>query len=225
MATTRFRCVKIISPLNTTLTPSQVVGSTVTRYADLVAGHLPNGTAVYATILTYPFTSEASVVSGSQRPNILAKVSDFIQPFTSSAFTVRNEALNDTTGTGREIIRTFMAAMYSANLFLANPAYQNCSIAAIATQLNVSSTAAAAAYGSATDSFTGETSSPGGNFTVDRQGLLNVIDVRSQFDGFSTVPAGFNYAEAILPGPGKLIDYSVRDEALNATIEHCPAGC
>ncbi|KAK4540882.1 hypothetical protein LTR36_008824 [Oleoguttula mirabilis] len=201
----------------------QVVGSTITRYADLVAGQLPNGTAVYATILTYPFTSEASVVPVDQRPNILARVSDFIQPFTSSAFTVRNQALSNTTQ--RALIRTFMAAMYSANQFLADPAQKNCSIAAIANQLNVSTAAATSAYSSAIDPLTGETSSPGSNFTVNRQGLLNVIDVRSQFDGFTEVLAGFNFAEAILPSAGNLIDSSVRDEALNATVQYSPISC
>ena len=200
------------------------MGSTFVRYADLVAGQLLNGTAVYATILTYPFTSEAdSVVSAAQRPNILALVSDFIQPLTSSAFTARNEALNN--ATQRALIRTFMAAMYSANQFLANPAQKNCSITAIANQLNVSVATATSAYNSATDPLTGETSSPGGNFTVSRQGLLNIIDVRSQFEGFASVPVGFNFAEAILPGVGQLIDYSVLNEALNATVQYSPVGC
>ena len=199
------------------------MGSTFIRYADLVAGQLPNGTSVYATILTYPFTSEAGGVPEAQQPNILARVSDFIQPLTSSAFTARDSALNDTTQ--RALIRTFMAAMYSANQFLADPAQQNCSIAAIAGQLNVSTTVATSAYNSAINPLSGETSSPGGNFTVNRQGILNIIDVRNQFDGFAQVPAGFNFAEAIIPGKGKLIDYSVLNEALNATIQYCPVGC
>lgn len=199
------------------------MGSTVTRYADLVAGQLPNGTAVYATILTYPFTSETSVVPVARRPNVLAAVSDFIQPITSSTFTVRSDALNNTTQ--RALIRTFMAAMYSANQFLAYAAQKNCSIAAIANQLNVSTAAATSAYNSAINPLTGETSSPGGNLIVNRQRLLNVTDVQSQFGGFAQVPAGFNFAEAILPGQGKLIDYSVRNEALNATVQYRPVGC
>ncbi|KAK4909039.1 hypothetical protein LTR49_022138 [Elasticomyces elasticus] len=202
----------------------QVVGSTVIRYADLVAGSLPNGTAVYATILTYPFTSEARDAPEAQRPIVLASVSDFIQPFTSSAFTVREDALEDIAQ--RALIRTFMAAMYSANQYLATPARQGCSIEAIQDQLKVSITVAKSAYLSATDPLTGETS-PGGNFTVNRQGLQNVIDVRSQFGGFASVPAGFNFDKAIVPGLGKLIDYSARDEALAATVPYSPAtsGC
>jgi hypothetical protein len=112
--------------------------------------------------------------------------------------------------------------MYAANKYLAKPSHKQCCISAIAKQLNVSSAVASSAYTSATDPLTGETSSPGQNFTVNRQGLLNVIDVRDQFDGFTTVTPGFNFANAILPGTGKLIDYSVRDEAVKALISFTP---
>ncbi|KAI1629387.1 hypothetical protein EDD37DRAFT_49426 [Exophiala viscosa] len=199
----------------------QTVGATVTRYADLVNGSLPNGTAVYATIFTYPFTSESIVLPNATRPNILASISDFIEPITSSAFTIRTANLNN--GTTRSLARTFTAAMYAANLYLADSDNKNASIGAIAKQLNVSTTAATSAYKSATDSITGETSSPGGNFTVNRQGILNIIDVRSQFGGFNSTPAHFNFAEAILPGTGKLIDYSLRDEALASLISYTPS--
>jgi len=200
----------------------QVVGSTNLRYADLIAGHLPDGEPVYATILTYPFTSEASFVT--PQPNILAQVSDFIQPFSSSALTASDAALSNSTE--RALIRSFVAAMYAANQYLAanSQKSQKCSIAAIAAQLNVSTAVATSAYNSALNPLTGETSSPGGNFTVSRQGLLNVIDVRSQFGGFAKVPAGFNYAQAILPGTGKLIDYSLLDEAIAATTNYKPKG-
>lgn len=198
----------------------QVVGATVIRYADLIKGSLPNGTDVYATIFTYPFTSEGSVLPAAKRPNVLAKLVDFIQPFSSSAFTIREEALSNSTQ--RALARNFTAAMYSANQFLTGSANQKASINAIAKQLNVSNAVAKSAYASATDPLNGETSSPGGNFTVNRQGLLNVIDVRSQFGGFSNVSTSFNYADAIVPGPGKLIDYSLRDEALESLISYTP---
>lgn len=191
------------------------------RYADLVAGKLPDGTPVYATIFTYPFTSQAGDVPAAQRPNILAKISDFIQPFSSSAFTIREAALSN--NDQRTLIRKFTSAMYAANKYLASPANQKCSISAISKQLNVSTSVATSAYTSANDPITGETSSPGGNFTVNRQGLLNVIDVRSQFGGFASVPAGFNYADAILPGKGKLIDYSLRDDALKNLVSFSPS--
>ena len=199
----------------------KVVGSTNLRYADLIAGHLPNGTADYATILTYPFTSESQFVSTAQRANTLARVSDFVQAFSSSAFTVSDASL--TNATERVRVRSFLAAMYAANQFLAKPKNKKCSVTAIARQLNVTREVAAAAYSSAIDPLTGETSSPGGNFTFNRQGVLNVIDVRSQFGGFAKVPAGFDYADDILPGRGKLVDYSVRDEAVEAVVKFHPS--
>ncbi|EMC92465.1 hypothetical protein BAUCODRAFT_290407 [Baudoinia panamericana UAMH 10762] len=64
----------------------QLVGSTNNRYQYLCAGQLPNGTAVYATILTYPFTANGEAPSPSFK--ILAMVSDFVDPYASSAFTV-----------------------------------------------------------------------------------------------------------------------------------------
>jgi hypothetical protein len=191
------------------------VGGTPFRYADLIAGQLADGTPAYGSILTYPFTSEAAYVNAAHRPNILAKVSDFIQPFSSSAFTIRQSAADSKTTSA--LIIKFMSAMYDANQYLAKNATQTCSIEAIASQLNVSTAVATSAYHSAVDPLTGETSSPGGNFTVNRQGLLNVIDVRSQFGGFASVPAHFNYAQAIVPGAGKLIDYTLTEKAIAAS--------
>ena len=196
------------------------MGSTITRCADLVNGALPNGTAVHATILTYPFTSETLDVPPANRPIILANVSDFIQPFSSSAFTVTEAALGDPSS--RSLIRKFTAAMYSANRYLDSQSY--CSIKAIAKQLNVSITVATSAYQSATNPMNGETY-PRDVFAVNRQGLLNVIDVRNQFGGFNKSLQSFDFADAILPGPGKLIDYSVLIEALNSLIRYCPGQC
>ena len=187
------------------------MGGTSLRYADLIQGSLPNGSAVYATILAYPFTAEGSVLPASQRPNILARVSEFITPFSSSAFTIQQATLSDSTKT--DVLTRFLASFYAANQYLADPAHANCSVNVIARQLNISMDVAALEYEAATNPVSGEVS-PGSNFTVDRQGLLNVIDVRSQFGGFSGVPAGFDYAEAIVPGPGKLVDYSMRDAAI-----------
>ena len=87
--------------------------------------------------------------------------------------------LLSTTASQRALLRTFIAAMYSANQYLADSAKKKCNIKAIASQLNVSTTIATSAYNSVIDPLTGETSSPGGNFTVNRQGLLYIIDVRN----------------------------------------------
>jgi len=193
------RCAKLIVPA------IQVVGSTNIRYQYLTAGSLPNGTAVYATILTYPFTAEAE----AQTPplNILARVSDFVNPFASSAFTVSQDSL--TNSTKKDVYTRFLASFLQANKLLADPTKSKCAIAAIAKHLNVTTAVAKAEYAAATAKDTGETVT-NGTFAVNRQGLLNVIDVRGQFGGFAAAPADFNYAEAIVPGTGMLIDDGVR---------------
>jgi hypothetical protein len=177
----------------------------------LVAGVLPNGTEVYATMLLYPFTAEGEVLPGSQRPNILARVSDFVNPISSSAFTARESALSDYAETG--LLIRFISAMYAANLFLQNPINKQCATSAIAKQLQVSAEVAQLEYTAATNPDTGEVS-PGGNFTVNESGLLSVIAVREEFGGFSKLPSDFNFAGSIVPGEGQLIDYSIRDAAV-----------
>lgn len=43
---------------------------------------------------------------------------------------------------------------------------------------------------------------------------------------FAGVPAGFEFAEAIVPGPGNLIDYTMRDQALKAvTVVKIKGSC
>ncbi|KAF2094984.1 hypothetical protein NA57DRAFT_80149 [Rhizodiscina lignyota] len=188
----------------------QTVGSTNLRYPDLVAGTLPNGTEVYATILTYPFTAAAETLPAAQRLNILSYVADVVDPVVSTAFTIREDALANATMTPK--LTRFVSAMYAANLYLNNPANKNCSVNAIAKQLNVTLETAELDYTAAIQADTGEVS-PGGNFTVNEEGLMNIINVRQEFGGF-TVPADFNFTEAIAPGTGKLIDYSIRDAAI-----------
>ncbi len=166
------------------------------RYADLIGGVLPNGSAVYATILTYPFTAYGEVLPAAQQPNILARVSTFENPISSSAFTVAQSALDDCDQS--DLLVRFLSAMYAANLYLNNFHNQKCATKAIQTQLNVTSATAALEYVAATNLTTGEVS-PDKKFTVSQAGLNNIIAVR----------------EATAPGTGKLIDYSLRDKAVS----------
>ena len=198
--------------------PLQTVGGTNLRFADLIQGSLPNGSSVHATILTYPFTAQGNVAPTNQRPNILARASDFVQPLTSSAFTIQQDTISN--DTRRDIVTRFVSAMYAANKFLLDPSQRSCSTFAIQKQLNASHDLAKLQYQAVTNPLSGEVS-PGSNFTVDRQGILNVIDIRHQFDGFS-VPAGFNFIDAITPGTGKMVDYSVRDAALKQLPRFSP---
>lgn len=190
------------------------------RYADLVNGVLPNGTAVYATILTYPFTGEGETLAAGAQPNILARVSDFENPVSSSAFTIAESSLADCDKT--DILVRFLSAMYAANLYLNNPLAKECSTTAIKTQLGISAATAALEYTAATSNISGEIS-PGkllhSDFTVSTAGLNNIIAVREEFGGFTTT-ANYNaaVAGATVPGAGNLIDYSLRDAAV-ATLQ------
>lgn len=166
---------------------------------------------MYATLLTYPFTVESQSLPAGQAPNVLARVSDYIAPITSSAFTVRQSSLPDKTKSA--LLTRFLASMYAANRFLLNPANAKCSVKAIASQLGVGLDVARNEYTSVTNPVSGEIS-PGGNFTFNEEGLLNDVMVRSTFGGFSGVSDEFNFTEALQPGRGKLIDYSIRDAAV-----------
>ena len=195
-----------------------MVGATPLRYQYLINGTTPDGTPAYATILTYPFTAEGEALPADTRPNILARASDFVNPFSSSAFTATTASITD--GTKGPLLTKFLTAMLEANQYLAVSKHKSCAIGAIAAQLNISTAVATAEYAAATDPETGETAlMQGGIFNVSRQGLLNVIDLRAQFGGFTGVPVGFNFADAIVPGPGKLIDYTLRDQAVQAAAE------
>jgi hypothetical protein len=104
--------------------------------------------------------------------------------------------------------------MYAANRFLINPANARCSVGAIAKQLGVGLDVARKEYASVTNPLSGEVS-PGGDFTFNKEGLLNDVMVRSSFGGFSSLPEDFNFSQALQPGKGKLIDYSIRDAAVD----------
>jgi hypothetical protein len=159
----------------------------------------------------YPFTAEGEVLPTAQKPNILARVSDIVDPISSSAFTARQSALSNCTE--KDVLVRFMSAMYAANLYLCNPTKKTCSMRAIGKQLNVSAAVAQLEYNAATAADTGEVS-PGGTFTVSQTGLQNVVAVREEFNGFSSLPSDYNFTAAIVPGEGKLIDYSIRDLAV-----------
>lgn len=196
---------------------AKAVGGTSQRFDALVQGALPNGTDVYATILNYPITVEGQALPEGQSPNVLARVSDYVAPLTSSAFTIRESSLSSRAET--ELLTKFMASMYAANQVLLNAKLRKCSIDAIAAQLNVSHAIATEEYASVIDKVSGEVS-PGNNFTVSQEGIMNDVIIRKMFGGFNGVPANFDFTAALQPGPGQLIDYSVRDAAVQQQERH-----
>ena len=214
MATFSSWCVPSLARLQNyriNVSRSQTVGGTETRFAALTAGALANGSAAFATILTYPFTIEGESLPMGQAPVILERVSDLVVPITSTAFTISEPTLQNSTKVS--LLTRFLAAMFGANQFLLDPNRKSCSIQAIASQDNLTTDVATQEYASAISNLTGEVS-PGSNFTVNLEGITNVIDVRTDFDGFSGLPSDFNWTAALQAGPGNLIDYNVRDMAV-----------
>ncbi|KAK8043244.1 hypothetical protein PG994_013727 [Apiospora phragmitis] len=66
--------------------------SEITMVQALLDGHLSNGSAVYATVLTYPYTAFLEGDTGASTPSscgahVLARVADFVAPFSSQALT------------------------------------------------------------------------------------------------------------------------------------------
>ena len=94
----------------------------------------------------------------------------------------------------------------------------------MAAENGFSAEVAAAEYLAATDPISGETSQV--DFAPSRLGLLNVIDVRMLSSGFAGAGPSFDFASAIEPGPGALLDLRVRDAALELVEElsSCPLG-
>ncbi|EJD43195.1 hypothetical protein AURDEDRAFT_89067 [Auricularia subglabra TFB-10046 SS5] len=188
----------------------QVVGSTSTRFQFLSNGTLPDGTPVFGTILTYPFSTDTELAAHLDPPlPILARVSDFVNPFSSSALTVASSAFDNLTPASPHA--RAIAAMLSANRFLASGG--PCSRAAIAAELGLpaDSDVVSAELAALTDPATGETAQT--DFEVNPLALFNVIDVRTLQNGFAGAGERFDFVDAITPGAGKLIDYRLRDIA------------
>lgn len=161
--------------------------------------------------MNYPFTVEGEALTNGRAPNILARISDTVAPITSSAFTIAQSSLANLSKDW--LLIRFLASMYGANRFLQNSNNAACSINAIAAQLGVSHDIATTEYASVINRVTGEVS-PGGNFTVNQEGILNDFKIRQKFGGFANLPADFDVSAALTPGYGKLIDYVLRDAAV-----------
>ncbi|TCD69138.1 hypothetical protein EIP91_008614 [Steccherinum ochraceum] len=201
----------------------QVVGGTPTRFDFLSKGSLADGTAVFATILTYPFTALASAATPPLP--ILARISDFVAPFFSTALTIRTSDADPSTDPTSPIIR-FVAAFLAANRFLSDPANKACVIQALAVENGITVEVADAEYAAATDPITGEVSQV--DFTPSRLGLFNVIDIRMLSSGFTGAGSEFDFVSASEEGLGMLLDLRIRDAALALVKEvqsgSCPLG-
>lgn len=203
----------------------QTVGGTPLRYAALTSGSLPNGSTAFATILTYPFTAMGQELA-TNPVNILARISDFVSPYSSRELAIPSSTLNSTTKL--PLITTFYKSFYEANLFLQNTFNKPCVITSLMTNLKISMTTAENEYLAATNNLTGETMPELDDFSVSPQGILNIIDLRNQFGGFPNLSTGFDFVDALVPGPNNLVDYSVQSTVLqmveaNGSNITCPS--
>lgn len=166
------------------------------------------------------YLSAAQASAESPPLPILARVSDFVAPFFSSAITVRSEDADPSSNPTSPVVR-FVAALLGANRFLANAANKACATRAIAAESQLSLTVAAAEYAAATNGTSGETAQV--DFQPSQLGILNVIDVRMLSNGFTGAGPTFDLADAIVPGDGKLLDLRVRDAAVKL-VKELPRG-
>ncbi|KAK8009841.1 hypothetical protein PG990_008806 [Apiospora arundinis] len=145
----------------------QVVGGTPFRYQALLDGYLSNGSAAYATVLTYPYTG-------------------FLE--------IRADTNKDTPAYHATV--AFVRAMLRANRLLADPQHRDQAQDAIAAELGgVDEATAARELAAATDAVSGETAQA--DFQVSVTGLWNVIGIRDRFGGFAGAGAGFDFVEAV----------------------------
>ena len=127
----------------------QVEGATALRYQYLVNGTTPDGSPAYATVLTYLFTAEGIALPVDSRPNILARASDFVIPFSSTAFPATIASTKNVTKA--PLLTQFLIAILEAKQYLAKPQIKTCAVNAIAAQLNISTAVATEEYTAATD--------------------------------------------------------------------------
>jgi hypothetical protein len=166
---------------------------------------------------------EDEALPAGQRPNILAKISDTVAPVTSSSYLVNTPSVTDPKE--KPLLTRFLASMLAANKALLNPKYKTCSIQAIKQQLNVTLDVATKEYASAIDKLTGEIS-PDGAFAVNSTGVANDVAVRDKFGGFAAAPKSLNLTAATQPGPGQLIDYTIKNAAVQQLQQHpLPGNC
>ncbi|WP_201382959.1 ABC transporter substrate-binding protein [Ktedonobacter sp. SOSP1-52] len=152
----------------------QPVGGVALRYQQLLAGQNTSG-PVYATLLSSPFT-----VLSTYQPHlkILDTLSNYVNPYqgTSLASTRTYAQAHP------EVIEAFLRAMIRAQRYALDPANHDTLIGDIASVFNVSPQVANDILVDAFNAQTGESV----NEELDTQGLINVINLRQQFNGFTT---------------------------------------
>ncbi len=158
----------------------RVVGGSFQRYQVLVAGSVvpPGGGPAqpsYATLLNSPFPQQAAL--GQPNITILARVSDYINPYQSGTIAATTQYVE----THGDTIVSFLRATINAGLFFKNP--QNCDriIADIVSDQGLTVPVATAVLDEALSPVFGESPIA----LMSRTGLVNVIQLRAEFGGFT----------------------------------------
>lgn len=165
-------------------------------------------------MMTWPFTAYGSGIPAPNTLNVLARVSDFVNPYTSNVWTVSTNTTQNMHK--RKLLTRFLVAMIGANRWLAQRDNALGAVASLASVLNITNSLAFCEYLGATNPDTGETSAAqNGDFSFKHQDVLNVIQTRSLSAGWAAnMLRGFSFADAIVPRAGGVLDYSIRDAAL-----------
>jgi ABC-type nitrate/sulfonate/bicarbonate transport system substrate-binding protein len=169
----------------------QIIGGSLQRFQDIKAGYTPTGDPVYATILAAPFIEEAHAVPTLKD---VASFSSYVDPYqgTSLGVTDAYAQANPT------LVTNFLTAMIRGSLYAENPLNQDAVIADIASADTVSTDIATNIYNDTERNFnTGENLAE----LVSIPGLVNTIQLRQSFNGFTTT---VNPDTLAVPGPHNL---------------------
>jgi len=180
----------------------QIIGGSALRFSAISAGVTPSGVPVYATILGTPFSEQVQNV-----PTLsdVAKFSSYVTPYQGTTIaTTQSYAM-----TKSNTVTNFIAANIMGREFAANPANKATVIADIANVDKVSTAVATDIYNdSILDTVRGE--------NVDEQvnvgGLINTIDLRQEFGGFTTT---VNSEKLAQPGKNSVYNDKYWQKALD----------
>jgi ABC-type nitrate/sulfonate/bicarbonate transport system substrate-binding protein len=184
----------------------QVIGGSLQRLQALEAGQTSTGAPVYATILAAPFVEEAHADSTLKD---VASFSTYVAPYqgTSIGVTDAYAQANPT------IVTNFLTAMIRGSLYANNPANQNAVIADIASTDNISTDIATNVYN---DTENNRVSGENMAEMVSIPGLMNTIELRQSFNGFSTT---VDPAQLSVPGSTNLYNDQYWVQAFQSALQ------
>lgn len=171
----------------------QVVGGVALRFQYLQAGQTPTGQKVYGAIFNSPTTSRLT-----PPVKILAYFKDYVAPFQSGAYVTRHNYAN----TNAANLEAFLRASIRADRFAKDPANRAIVVSQIAAELAVTSAVAEKILDAALDPVSGEND----DLKMSKKGLIANIELRQEFNGFTTPLSSKDIKKLVKPGANKLYD-------------------